>query len=492
MAAVGQTIFCPICHKPNQIGAANCQHCGEDIILNNDLPDVNDDRRYLITRIIKEGGQGAVYEGIDQYGKIYAIKEMLDRFLDPEERTGALRRFNAEASLLQSLNHPRIPRIYSHFTDEGRHYITMDFVVGEDLEQILERTSVLPEVQVLDWSIQICDVLEYLHTNGLIYRDMKPSNVMIDSSDGQVKVVDFGIAKNFDPNQVGGTQIGTPGYAAPEQYQGLAEPVSDIYGLAATMHHMLTGRDPRKTRPFDFPPARDINVHVSVDTSMALEKALDFHIQNRYASVAEFRAMLRTLLVKAQAQAAPAHTVSLHNQHVAAPPPATNGAGAGNNTPIAVGQSAPVKAPPSTPMAAPTAKKPAPRRQTGGVGWVGWAVGLIVLLFGAAGAGYFFLSGNTNIALPSFPTSPPELGPLRAVSLTVEVVDDPGLDANALMPQLIQAYEEQLLAQYGTATKINRNSTISLVGGVIETPEGSQSRYSATLKGWASTPVDSP
>src|SRR4029078_8752829 len=201
-------------HKPNLRRARFCQHCGGDIVLNNDGP------RYYITRIIKEGGQGAVYETIGDDGKVYAVKEMLDRFTNPKEREEALDRFEHEANLLKRLRHDRIPRIYADFKDEGRQYLAMDFVRGEDLEEVIKRQRAIPEEQALKWADQICDVLDYLHNQKpepIIFRDMKPSNIMVEP-DGGVKLIDFGIAKVFQHAQRG-TQIGTPGYAPPEQYQ---------------------------------------------------------------------------------------------------------------------------------------------------------------------------------------------------------------------------------------------------------------------------------
>ena len=131
--AEAQQILCPRCHKPNLRRARFCQHCGHDIILNNDGP------RYYITRVIKEGGQGAVFETVGDDQHIYAVKEMLDHFTDEKERGEAITRFEAEARMLERLSHPRIPRVYADFKDEGRHYLAMDFVQGEDLEEVLRR-----------------------------------------------------------------------------------------------------------------------------------------------------------------------------------------------------------------------------------------------------------------------------------------------------------------------------------------------------------------
>ncbi len=280
-----QTILCPDCHKENVRNAQYCRHCGHDMVLNNAGP------RYYITRVLKAGGQGAVYETVGDDGQTYAVKEMLDRFDNAQQRQEAIARFEAEAQLLQCLHHPRIPRVYAHFEDEKRHYLVMDFVVGEDLEDIIEREGAIPEPQVLAWADQISDVLGYLHANGLIYRDMKPSNIMTDTVNGGIKLVDFGIAKVLQP-ATRGTQIGTPGYAPPEQYQGLATPASDIYALAATLHHLLTGRDPTAHPPFSYPAVRHLKPDVSQRTSDAIARALQMKPEDRFASVNEFRQAL--------------------------------------------------------------------------------------------------------------------------------------------------------------------------------------------------------
>jgi serine/threonine-protein kinase len=314
MAEVTQ-ILCPICHKPNLRRAKFCQHCGKDIVLNNDGP------RYYITRIIKEGGQGALYETIGDDGKVYAVKEMLDRFTDPKDEAEAIERFEAEAAMLRRLKHPRIPKVYADFKDEGRQYLAMEFVRGEDLEEVIKRQRVIPEEQALRWADQICDVLAYLHEHKpepIIFRDMKPSNVMVEP-DGNIKLVDFGIAKVFQHAQRG-TQIGTPGYAPPEQYQGLATPASDIYALGATLHHMLTGRDPRDEPPFSFPPVYGLNPRVSKRTSEAVQKALQMKPEDRFQSIAEFRAALRPLPPpQPQVRVAPKTTALPAQPQVAAP-----------------------------------------------------------------------------------------------------------------------------------------------------------------------------
>jgi serine/threonine-protein kinase len=282
--SITERILCPICRAENRSDARFCQQCGNDVLLDN---------RYRITRVIKEGGMGIVYQAIDEDGQFYAVKEMHDRFTNEADRADGIARFEDEAKLLARLRgHPNIPQVYGFFIDEGRYYLAMEFIFGEDLEDVLKRTPRFSEEQVLQWADQLCDVLEFLHQYGLIYRDMKPSNVMIQRG-GEVKVVDFGIAKLLQPGQRG-TMIGTPGYAPPEQYQGIATVQSDIYALAATLHHLVTGRDPREEPPFSFPRADEVDPRIKVSraTSDALEKGLQMELQDRFKTVSEFRRAL--------------------------------------------------------------------------------------------------------------------------------------------------------------------------------------------------------
>ncbi|HZG69284.1 MAG TPA: serine/threonine-protein kinase [Herpetosiphonaceae bacterium] len=281
MQATQQRILCPICRASNRGDARFCQQCGNDVLLDN---------IYRLTKVIKEGGMGMVYKAIDAAGAEYAIKEMHDRFANQTERDEGIQRFIEEAELLHNLNHPAIPKVYRSFIDEGRYYLSMEFIYGEDLEDVLKRVKSFPEPTVMRWADQLCDVLEYMHEAGLIYRDMKPANIMIDRDDN-VKLVDFGIAKVLQPGQRN-TMVGTPGYAPPEQYQGLATRESDLYALAATLHHLLTGRDPRDHPPFTFPLATTIRPEISLQTAKALDKALEMEVAQRFPTVEAFRRAL--------------------------------------------------------------------------------------------------------------------------------------------------------------------------------------------------------
>jgi len=268
------------------------------------------DRRYEITSHIATGGMGAIYKAEDTRLKTtVVVKEMLDFFQSHEERKYATQRFREEALLLADLRHPNIPRVTDNFIENGRYYLIMDFVKGKNTERILRdsRGYGLPEDRVVAWAVQICDVLDYLHTRvpPIIYRDMKPSNVMICNND-HVMLVDFGIARHFTPRRPG-TMIGTHGYAPPEQYKGNTEPRSDLFALAATLHHLLSANDPTKGVPFNFKPIRYWRKDVSADMERILSKALNNRVELRYASAADMKKELTALQKKL---GTPSHRIS--------------------------------------------------------------------------------------------------------------------------------------------------------------------------------------
>jgi ABC-type branched-subunit amino acid transport system substrate-binding protein/serine/threonine protein kinase len=243
--------------------------------------------RYRITQLLGQGGMGAVYLAQDTRfsSKTCVIKEMLDHFNDPEQRAQATESFHREADMLAQMKHVGIPEVFDRFTESNRHYLVMEYINGTDLEQrLIDNGGPFTEKEVIAWCIQCCDVLSYLHHQKppIIYRDMKPANV-ITTNWGKVYLVDFGIARFFNPVSRG-TMIGTQGYAPPEQYRGQVEPRSDLYALGATMHYLLTGRDPQNEPPFSFPPVKSLNPDISDEMEMLILKALDPEVENRYAS----------------------------------------------------------------------------------------------------------------------------------------------------------------------------------------------------------------
>ena len=297
----------------------------EDVLETRLFPDLSDDQsgernsaprqlqagvtlanRYAIQEVVGLGGMGSVYRARDMHfpnvTKLVAVKEMINSAPDPLVRETIVQNFEREANLLATLHHPSIPRIYDYFSLDSRSYLVLEFIHGKDMEAIISETSgFLSEEQVLTWAVELCDVLDYLHKHkpdAIIFRDMKPSNVMINSS-GDVLLVDFGIAKSFQSG-IKGTMIGTEGYSPPEQYRGEATPAADIYAMGATIHHALTRRDPRLEPPFSFAerPIRRINPSVSPELELIVNRALEYDPASRYKSAVEMKEALMAVARK--------------------------------------------------------------------------------------------------------------------------------------------------------------------------------------------------
>jgi serine/threonine protein kinase len=261
--------------------------------------------RYEILKVLGVGGMGAVYLAQDlRFTGVVrhcAVKEMVIATPDPQARHIAMQNFNREANLLVQLSHPGIPKIYDFFNESNRSYLVMEHVDGKDLETILENSEgMLDEATVLDWTIQICDVLNYLHNQKppIIFRDLKPANIML-RRQNRIALIDFGIAKAFESGQKG-TMIGTEGYSPPEQYQGVASPKVDIYALGATLHHLLTKRDPRLEPPFTFQESlpSSLNPAISKETNAVVMKALEYSANNRYPTAVAFKEAVSSVLSK--------------------------------------------------------------------------------------------------------------------------------------------------------------------------------------------------
>ena len=267
--------------------------------------------RYEIVSVHGVGGMSSVYQARDlrftAVEKIVAVKEMSNVAPDPRLRRLGIQNFEREANILAALSHASIPKIFDFFTEGQRSYLVMEFVEGKTLEDLLEENGQpIAQEDVADWGIQICDVLAYLHghTPPVIYRDIKPGNLML-RHDGRIMVIDFGIAKVFEHGQRG-TMIGTEGYSPPEQYRGAAEPRGDLYAVAATLHHLLTARDPRLEPPFTFHerPIRMFNSHVSPELEAVVMRALAYDVQERFASATEMALALNNAIPRRRGGAA--------------------------------------------------------------------------------------------------------------------------------------------------------------------------------------------
>ncbi len=200
--------------------------------------------------------------------------------------------------LLVQLNHSNLPQVSDFFEEGGKAYLVMEFIEGKTLDQVLEDAhGPLDEVLVMGWVLQLCSVLQYLHSRPqpIVFRDMKPSNVMV-TGDNQLKLIDFGIARIFKTSAIKDTTLlGSQGYAPLEQYgRGQSDPRSDIYALGATLYHLLTGNVPadapsRRINPQDFHTPRQLNQRISQATEQIVLMAMEQDPNERFQSAEAMR-----------------------------------------------------------------------------------------------------------------------------------------------------------------------------------------------------------
>jgi serine/threonine-protein kinase len=255
---------------------------------------------------------GAIYQAEDTRleGRLCALKEVIREPGDgPEHQEQIQAQFHREASVLARLDHPNLPKVSDYFIHNGRDYLVMDFVPGGDLRELIEEArsqgEFLPEEQVLAWTEQLCDALEYLHSQDppVLHRDIKPANIKLTPA-GAIKLVDFGLVKLMAPDDNRTITVlqgrGTVQYTPLEQYggdTGHTDIRSDIYSLGATLYHLLTAQAPleakqRFLKPNAMPTTQDLNSHVSPQVERAVAHAMAMHPDDRPSSIAEFRAEL--------------------------------------------------------------------------------------------------------------------------------------------------------------------------------------------------------
>ena len=308
---------CPKCGNLNRVGAKFCGRCGTALTgppdgtaiagpldapagghetgrLNaNSL--IHD--RYVVVRVIGQGGMGAVYLATDtlDQNRVVAIKEMSNTAIaDVHDREKAVNQFRREAQLLRRLRHLHLPVVSDEFVVGDRNYLVMEYIPGSTLQQMLDRgEGPFAEKRVVAWAGQLCDVLDYLHRQQppIIFRDLKPGNIRI-MADDQLKLIDFGIARLFKPGQRQDTMLlGTQGYAAPEQYGGgQSDARSDIYALGATLFSLLTGQDPGQMAALKpLPPVRSYRPDVSPHLETVVVRATRMNATERWQSTQDLR-----------------------------------------------------------------------------------------------------------------------------------------------------------------------------------------------------------
>lgn len=245
------------------------------------------DGKYEILKEIGRGGMSIVYLAMDKHlNKQWAVKEIRKKGNGKNDEV-IVNSLLAEANMMKKLDHPSLPRIVDIIDNGITIYVVMDYIEGESLDKVLNEFGAQPEEMVIGWAKQLCDALSYLHSQkpSIIYRDMKPANVML-KPEGNIKIIDFGIAREYkEQNLADTTVLGTKGYAPPEQYSGQTDPRSDIFALGMTMHHLLTGVDPRNGEPYA--SVRQWNPELSEGIEIIIDRCVEPAAENRYQSCAD-------------------------------------------------------------------------------------------------------------------------------------------------------------------------------------------------------------
>ncbi len=245
------------------------------------------DGKYEILRKIGQGGMSVVYLAMDTHlNKQWAVKEIRKKG-NGKDDVVIVNSLLAEANMMKKLDHPSLPRIVDIIDNGETIFVVMDYIEGESLDKILLEYGPQPEELVIGWAKQLCDVLSYLHSQKppIIYRDMKPANIML-KPEGNIKIIDFGIAREYKEQSLADTTVlGTKGYAPPEQYSGQTDARSDIFALGMTMHHLLTGIDPRGGEKYV--PVRMWNPELSEGIEIIIDKCVQPAAENRYQNCSD-------------------------------------------------------------------------------------------------------------------------------------------------------------------------------------------------------------
>ena len=247
------------------------------------------DGKYEILKLIGRGGMSKVWLAMDTHvNKQWAVKE-IDKTSKEYKNTVDEERTRREIEIMKRLDHPALPRIVDILDKRDALYIVMDYIEGDTLLEILKTRGIPEQETVVSWMLDVCDAISHLHSFDppIIYRDMKPANVML-TRDQRIKIVDFGIAKDYKEGTEDTQPLGTKGYASPEHWTKETDPRSDIYSIGKTMFHLLTGKDPTKM-PLTkkFPTIREINPELSSGLEKIIIKATEEDKNDRYQSVAE-------------------------------------------------------------------------------------------------------------------------------------------------------------------------------------------------------------
>ncbi|MDQ2716897.1 MAG: protein kinase [Chloroflexota bacterium] len=327
-------LFCPACGGANEAGSTHCFACQHLLPPESSSHDGTLlQGRYELGTCVGSGGYSLVYRARDMHtgGRIGAIKQIALPGLSATAAVDATETFHREVRILSGLSHPQVPHLYDHFGDRDHWYLVLEYIEGQTLETYLATRT--RQGRPLSWQesialiLQLCPVLEYLHSHQppVIFRDLKPGNIMR-TPRGTLCLIDFGIARHYQPGLARDTQrLGSPGYAAPEQYgQAQTTPRADLYSLGALLHFLLSGQDPSE-RGGTLPPLHLNAQSESAQLERLVERLLSPNPSERPASIRE----VATALEAIQSQHMSQGSTPLWRPTSAPPPQSYSASGAG-------------------------------------------------------------------------------------------------------------------------------------------------------------------
>jgi len=313
-------VICPDCGTDNTQDSEFCKKCGTQIIDSEEkrLPTQTIEApmeeltrgtsfagRYEIIEELGKGGMGRVYRVDDTKLEQEVALKLIKPEIAKDKKT--IERFRNELKLARNIRHKNVCGMFDLGEAEGAHFITMEYVRGEDLRSLIRRIGQLPIGKSISTAIQICEGLAEAHRSGVVHRDLKSSNIMIDE-EGNVRIMDFGIARSLEAKGItgAGVMIGTPEYMSPEQVEGKeTDQRSDIYSLGVILYEMVTGRAPFEgDTPFTIgmkhkgetpKNPNELNNQISDDLNRLILKCLEKEKDKRYQSAGEVRSELENI-----------------------------------------------------------------------------------------------------------------------------------------------------------------------------------------------------
>jgi serine/threonine protein kinase/tetratricopeptide (TPR) repeat protein len=304
---------CTKCHTENPDASRFCAGCGTQLLPSKEIPVTETletqteeltrgttfANRFEIIEELGKGGMGKVYRVEDKKIKEEVALKLIKPEIASDKKT--IERFSNELKMARKIRHKNVCAMYDLGEEKGTHYITMEYVPGEDLKSFIRRTRQLTPGTVVTIAKQICEGLTEAHRLGVIHRDLKPQNIMIDK-EGNARIMDFGIARSVEGKGItgAGVMVGTPEYMSPEQAEVKeVDQHSDIYSLGVILYEMVTGRVPfegetplsiamkhKSEMPKD---PKELNAQIPEDLSIVILRCLEKDKEKRYQSAGEVR-----------------------------------------------------------------------------------------------------------------------------------------------------------------------------------------------------------